>query len=121
MKSYVRQTIAMFKGDTDKALAEKNYRSASSHIKVQISGIEGKMVEAEEKIELANEALKAAKFPTERISDSSSYLHGIRDAKSRLEEAQEVLNDLKEDKSFYEGLLAEYEEEVESPKEEKKD
>ena len=120
ISSYVRQTIAMFKGDTDKALAEKNYRTVINGIKIQVSLLEGEQFKKEELVAQREEELKAIKFPTERISDTDYYFEKINNASNRVESAKEELQNIKEAISKYEILEKEFSAEVEHKEEEKK-
>lgn len=112
-KSFYRQTKAFLKGDTDQALIEANYRTATSFAEVQIAGLKAKIVAAEFELTEKREELQKAKFPTERIKDSSRYLSNIQNALSAVESAEESLKELKESKQMYEDLIKEFDEEVE--------
>lgn len=120
VNSFLRETIARFKGDTDKVLAEKNYRTVLNGIKTQVSLLEGEQFKKEELVSQAEEDLKTAKFPTERVTDTERYFEKINSAKSRLEEAKEAVSKIKESITEYKALEAEFSAEVEAPKEEEK-
>lgn len=107
-ESFVKETIARMKGDTDEALAQRNYRKAVSTINQQLAARESSKIEAEETIDDAKEALNKAKYPDTKITDGNSYLMNISEAKYNLESAQENLNDIKEEIKELESLKKEF-------------
>src|SRR3990167_819915 len=112
VNSFLRETIARFKGDTDKVLAEKNYRTVLNGIDIQVSLLKGEQFKKEELVAQAEEDLKTAKFPTERITDTDNYFSRINGAENRLNEAKEEVTKIKESIIKYETLRKEFSEEV---------
>lgn len=58
--SYVKQVLAIVKGDANEANAAKNQRLATSQIQIQISLLEAQEVQNESKLEIAEEKFKNA-------------------------------------------------------------
>ena len=112
LNSYVKQTLAMLDGNTDEVTAQKNYRLASSALKMQISALEGKQVKAETDVEAAEDNLKSAKFPTEIISDTEAYIKNIKRSQDKLDELKEDLENIKESITYFVNLQKEYNKEV---------
>lgn len=113
-KSFIRQTIAMFKGESDKALAEKNYRTARAAVAVQIAGLEAKLVNQEEKVALAEESVNKATYPTDRINDGEAYIRNIASAEEALELAKEELERIQVSMDKHRNRLKEFDKEVEN-------
>jgi hypothetical protein len=120
ISSYVRQTIAMFKGDTDKVLAENNYRVVLNGIKIQTALLEGEKFKKEESVAQAEQELQSAKFPTEKVTNTDRYFERVNSAQNNLEEAKEALETIKESIIKYEKLKDEFSAEVTESKEESK-
>lgn len=113
MKSFVRETKARLKGDTNTVIAEKNHRKATAGIKQQIAALEASLIDAEGQVEESEEALAAAKYPTELITDSKSYLQGIKAAETRLEGHKDTVEDIKASIKYYKALQEGFDHEVE--------
>lgn len=60
VNSFIKQFIATVQGDSATVLAEKNYRRATSAIKAQIAVAEAELVNLEEKVSNAQEALMSS-------------------------------------------------------------
>jgi len=108
VESFVNETLARLKGDGDEVIAEKNFRKAKSAFKAQIAVQESNLVDLESLIEEREEALKAAKYPTELIKDNHSYVQGIVDAQRSLDSAIEELATAKETKASMEEVLTSF-------------
>lgn len=87
----MREVIARMKGDTPKAVAEKNYRTADAALTCQIAVLKGEQVKNENAVEDAEEALKVAQYPTEAISDTERYILGIQEAQEKVDAAKKKL------------------------------
>lgn len=114
MKSFLRETKARFKGDTDAAVAERNYRKASSGIEQQIGALKSQLVTAEDRYDDAVERLKTMKYPTSRIEDTEHYIKQIVQQKDVVEQAEERVETIKESIKYFENLQKEFDEEVET-------
>lgn len=118
--SYVRSTMAMFKGDTDKMLAEKNFRTVLNGIDIQVSLLKGEKFKKEELVSQAEEDLKTAKFPTTKVTDTDDYFEAVNYAKNKVVKAKEELKAIEESILEYEALKQEFSVEVEGKEEESK-
>ena len=105
LSKFVQATIAFITGDTDTAIALKNERQSKSAIKGQISALEGALINAETKVEVAEEALERAIHPTSLITDHSTYYRNIVKAQQDLDDANEELQAVLESKDYAEHLL----------------
>lgn len=112
IKSFVKQTLASLTGNTDEVLAQKNFRMAISAVDGQIAALKADLVDAEERVKDAEEALEAAKYPSTAITNRTAYLAGIVDATENLEEAQASHANVKASIAFNEALKSEFEKEV---------
>ena len=110
-KSFVKEVLARFKGDTDKVVAEKNYRKASAGISGQIAALNAKLVEEEGRVEDAKEALEAVKYPTDLITDVSSYVKNIKDKQEAYDKAKGNLEGVQETLTSYKDLMAGFDQE----------
>ena len=106
LSKFVQATIAFITGDTDTAIALKNERQSKSAIKGQISALEGALINAETKVEVAEEALEKAIHPTALITDHSAYYRNIVRAQQNLDEANSELDAVLESKDYAEHLLS---------------
>jgi len=104
---FVKQTIALMKGDTDEALALKNRKRAIAGIKAELTQLELLKMDAEQEVEDAEALVKAAKFPVELITDTKSYIFNLKEYLGLLETRQDALDDVNHSIEFQTGLLAE--------------
>jgi hypothetical protein len=109
---FVKEILARLTGENTDAQAAKIARKSISAIEGQVAALKGKVIDDENKVEDAEEALKAAIYPTSLPSDSSSYTRTIVNAKSSVDAAKEVLDATKASISYFEGLLTEVTEEI---------
>lgn len=114
VSNFIKQVIAMAKGDEATVIAAKNERKAISSLKGQIASLEGKKVDAENAVEEAKEALHAAKFPTVQIADSKHYLDNIRTKKAAVDAAQEELDAIEDSIEYWTELHDEFGKEEEA-------
>lgn len=106
--SFVKEVLARINGDTDKAIAEKNYRKADAAVRGQISSLESRKVDAEIAVETAKEELADAKYPTNLIGDNSDYIRNIVRKQERVDEAQAELEDVNESLDYFKALNKEF-------------
>lgn len=106
LSKFVQATIAFITGDTDTATALKNERQSTSAIRGQISALEGSLINAETKVEAAEEALERAIHPTSLITDHSAYYRNIIRAQENLDEANDEYMAVLDSKDYAENLLA---------------
>lgn len=94
MKSFIKQFVAIIKGDDAEVLAQKTYRQASSALKSQISSLEGDTINFEDKVTEAEEALAMARLNNGvKITDRDQYVQNLVNAKNRLSDAQDDLQE----------------------------
>ena len=105
---FVKQVVALLKGDDTEALANKIARRAISAVEVQIASLKGKIVEAEGEVETATERLHKATYPTQMFTDGASYCSGIIRAQEALDRTKEALENLNETLKFWETQLEKY-------------
>lgn len=92
MASFVKECIALLKGDDAEAKAQKILRAADSAFKTQIASLTGDTIALEDKVEDAKESLRLARLNGgELISDRNAYIRNLLDAKNRLSDAEEAL------------------------------
>ena len=107
-QSYVKEVIARMKGDTDTALAERNYRVLTAGINQQLALRESIKLELEEKIIDAKDKLAEAKYPTSKITDVSYQLTKIANATDSLNEVEADLEDVQDECKALQSLLDEF-------------
>lgn len=105
LSKFVQATLSFITGDTDTAIALKNERQSKSAIKGQISALEGALINAETRVEVAEEALERAIHPTTLITDHSTYYRNIVKAQEELDMAESQLQDVLASKEYAEHLL----------------
>lgn len=92
MMSYIKQFIAMSKGDDAEALAIKVQRSGSSALNARLHNEEGNLFQLEEALERAEENLVMARMNNlAPINDRNDYVSTIIHARNRVTEAQDAL------------------------------
>jgi hypothetical protein len=91
-KSFVKECIAILKGDDAEATAQKILRQADSAFKTQIASLTGDTIALEDKLEDAVEALRLARLNNGRvIGDRYGYVRNLLDAKNNVTTAEEAL------------------------------
>jgi hypothetical protein len=93
-KSFVKEVVALLKGDDNEATAQKILRQADSAFKTQIASLTGDTIALEDKVEEVKEALRLARLNNgSPISDRNSYIRNLLEAKNRLSTAEEALEE----------------------------
>lgn len=113
MKSYVKETLARLTGDKDQVIAGKNFRKNSSAVEGQIARLKSDLVNAEDELDTAKEALKATKYPTTLSVGGASYIQSVVSAKETVERKQQIVEQINESIKYYQELLREFNTEVE--------
>jgi hypothetical protein len=91
-KSFVKEIVALLKGDDAEATAQKVLRQADSAFKTQIASLTGDTISLEDAVVDAQENLRLSRLNNGSIiSDRNSYIRNLLDAKNRLTEAEEAL------------------------------
>ena len=84
-KSFVKEIVALLKGDDAEATAQKVLRQADSAFKTQIASLTGDTISLEDKVEEAKENLRLARLNNGcLISDRNSYIRTLLNAKNSL-------------------------------------
>lgn len=92
-KSFVKEVVALLKGDDAEATGQKILRQADSAFKTQIASLTGDTIALEDKLEEAKENVRLARLNNgQLISDRNSYISSLLTAQNRLVEAEEALD-----------------------------
>lgn len=106
VNSFIKQFVAIVKGDDAEALAQKTLRQADSGLKAEIACLQGDTVAFEDAVEQAEESLQNAVVNYGSvITDRKQYVRGLLDAKNRLTDAQEALKTHQAKIEFLQGQL----------------
>lgn len=96
VKSFVKQFLAAVKGDTDEVAAQKALRQANSALSTQISILEGDLVNKEDAVTAAEDALsKAVVNNGNPITNRDSYVENLLYSKNSVTTAKEALDNHK--------------------------
>lgn len=107
VKSFVKGFLALVKGDTDEAKAEKVFRQAQSALNTQIAILTGDSVRKEDAVSEAKEKLDNARVNNGNlINNREYYVQGILDAKNSLTDAEETLEKHQAKLDFLKSELA---------------
>lgn len=104
-QNYVKEVLALLKGDDVKAIAAKNARKSISAIEGQLAALKAKEVDIENTIEDAQENLHLAKFQTVLITDNQAYIKNIQKAQETFDQAEQELADVKNSIEYFTQLL----------------
>ena len=102
---FIREVVARLTGDGAEAKAAKISRKALSAVEGQLASLKAKVVDQENSLEDAQEALKTAKYPTEFPSSNQSYVDAILRAQRTVDENQANLDSTNKAIEYFEGLL----------------
>jgi hypothetical protein len=106
INSFIKQFVAILKGDDAEVTAQKNFRKAHAAIKTQISSKTADTVDLEDKLETAKENLRLAYLNNGKdITDRNEYVRNLFKAKNNLNEAEDTLDQHKADLLFLEDSL----------------
>lgn len=116
INSFVKQFLAVVKGDGVKAQAEKAFRQASSALKSQISSLEGDTINLEDKVTEAQEKLAISRVNNgQAITNREYYIESLLTSKNNVVQAEKNLKKHIEKIDFLKAELTSLEEEVDSP------
>lgn len=106
VSNFIKEVTARLQGDNAGVIAAYNERKANSAFESQIQSINSKIVDAEDNLSDAEEALKVAQYPTEKIAanGNTQYLSNIKAKYEALEEAKAALKDLNDSLKFWKGM-----------------
>lgn len=107
-KLFIAQVLSRLTGDSNTELASKISRKALSAVEGQISALKGKVVDQENVLEEAEEALQNAIYPTEMIKDNRAYCQGIANTQEKVNSAKLDLEETQESITYFEAILAKF-------------
>jgi len=91
MNSFVKEFVALIKGNNIEVTAQKAWRQAESALKSHIAVKEGESIRLEDDLEEAKENLNKARINNgEEIKDSPLYINNLIRAKNKLIQAEEA-------------------------------
>ena len=91
-KSFVKEVVALLKGDDAEATAQKILRQADSAFKTQIASLTGDTIALEDRVEDAKESVRLARLNNgQTITDRNTYVANLLSAQNRLIDAQDAL------------------------------
>lgn len=107
MKNFVKQFVAVVKGDDAEAQALKALRQADSALKTQIASLKGDTITYEDKVTEAKEKLEMARVNSGKlITSRDTYVRDLLTAKNNVTIAVQNLETHQEKIAFLEGELA---------------
>ncbi len=105
-KSFIAQFKALIQGDDVEVQAQKAWRQAESAFKTQISALEGRTLDFEDKIVEAREAEQLTVLNQgKKITDRDAYIRGVLEAGNRVLEAEEAMVEHKRKIDFLQKKL----------------
>ena len=115
VKSFVKQFVAQIKGDDAEVKAQKALRQADSALKTQIASLEGDVISLEDRVTDAKERQALIRINSgQPITDRTSYVRNLLDAKNSVTLAEDALKIHKEKIAFLKGELDSLNSEVEA-------
>lgn len=115
VKSFVREFCAVVQGNTDKQIAEVNYRKSDHALSAHIFVLKGDLITAEQLLEDAKEDLYKARHNNgKNITDRDDYVQNLISAKNNVDLQQEKCDEIKLTLEFLEEELKTINEEVDS-------
>ena len=91
-KSFVKEVIAILKGDDAEATAQKILRQADSAFKTQIASLTGDTISLEDAVEEAKESLRLYRLNYGQvIVNRNNYISSLLMAQNKLIDAEEAL------------------------------
>lgn len=105
---FIAQVIAKLKGDDAEALANSIARKSMSAIEGQIAALRSTIVDQEDRVEEANEALENAIYRTTKITDNRLYCQSIVNAQENVDNANETLSLTQKSLAYFQALLAKF-------------
>lgn len=115
VKSFVKQFVAVVKGDDAEAKGQKVLRQADSALQSQIASLKGDTITLEDKLLSAQEAQDLARVNNgNAIASREAYVRNLLDAKNNVTYAEEALKAHKEKIAFLVGELDSLSKEVDA-------
>jgi uncharacterized protein YaiL (DUF2058 family) len=105
--SFVKEVVAILKGDDAEATGQKILRQADSALKTSIASMTGDTISLEDRVESAKENLKLSRLNNgKQIEDRNAYVSNLVAAQNNLIEAEENLVNHKKTLAFLEEQSA---------------
>lgn len=115
INSFVKQFVAVIKGDDAEALAQKAWRQSQSALKTQIASLEGDIIKFEDSVTDAKEAQESARINGGKpITDRNYYVETLLDSKNTVTRTEKALKDHTAKIDFLKSELKALETEVEA-------
>jgi hypothetical protein len=96
-KTFVKQFVALVKGDEAEATAAKVQRKAEAAIEARLAALKGHLVDAEQKVSDSEEALTAARMNNgKQIDNREYYVDNLINTTQQIEKAKADLDNIKE-------------------------
>lgn len=106
MNSFVKQFIAYVKGDDAEVLAQQTHRKAVAALNSQISEFEGDLVDLEERLMTAKEALDTARINDGKaIKNRNDYSSRLVAAKNEILNCEDAIVEHKKTLEFFKSEL----------------
>ncbi len=102
VKSFVRQFIAIVKGDDSAVAAQKAFRQANAKLTSQIAQLDGETPNLEDAVDTAKDTLAVARVNGGKTIDNY-YIPNLLSAKNNVTSAEEALEKHKEKIAFLQG------------------
>lgn len=102
-KSFLDRMLARFQGNDEKGISKHNKKWAVNAFQQQINALEGQKLQAESNLEAAEEQLEEAICPTFKITDSTDYLQAVVNAKNRVSECKQRVEEINESIEFFQS------------------
>lgn len=104
--SFIDRVIAVIKGDDATVKAAKIQKKAKSLLKIEISNLENDIIKQEDAIEDAKERYNKAVINFGNTDFSDRYVERLTDYYNEWKEAEDRLEQQKEQLAFYKEVLA---------------
>lgn len=115
VNSFVKQFVAVIKGDDAEVQAQKAWRQAQSALKTQVASLEGDVIKYEDGVTDAKEAQENARINSGKaITDRNYYVETLLESKNAVTKAEKALKDHNTKIDFLKAELKALETEVEN-------
>lgn len=104
-QTFAQKVAERLKGDDVVTLSEAIAKKSKSALTGQIAALESKLVDDEDALAEAQEALSVAKYPTVKFKDNKAYCAGILAAQNAVDAAEQVVESTEDSISYWKQLL----------------
>lgn len=107
VKSFIKEFVAVIKGDEAEALAQKALRQADSALQTQIASLTGDIIGLEDAVTTAKEEQALTRVNKgQSITNRDNYVRNLLDAKNKVTLAEDALKNHKEKIEFLKNELS---------------